>query len=114
MLLRPEVYSKLLRKFVKKYEIKVWLINTGWYGGSYGEGSCFPLAVTRNIIRQIQSDKLNNVEFVEDEIFHLQIPQTVELVDSSILIPKNAWKNKEEYHRVASNLASAFKMQLDK
>ncbi len=114
MLRYPQVYSKLLSEFVAKYEIKVWLVNTGWYGGGYGVGERFPLAVTRNIIRQIQAGKLNQVEFVKDEIFHLQIPVQIDLVESSILIPQNAWRNKEDYVRAATELALKFKEQLSK
>jgi len=33
----PMVYSNLLRDYVKKYGTNVFLINTGWTGGSYGQ-----------------------------------------------------------------------------
>lgn len=114
MLQYAEVYSKLLNDFIKKHSIRVWLINTGWYAGSYGTGARFPLKVTRNIIRQIQSGKLNNVEFITDKIFNLKIPQVVEFVDSSILIPENAWADKGKYQEVAKKLASSFEDQLKK
>jgi phosphoenolpyruvate carboxykinase (ATP) len=114
MLRHPDVYSNLLNEFITKYKIKVWLINTGWFGGSYGKGSRFPLKITRNIIRQIQADKLNNSEFVTDEIFNLKIPVAIDLVDSSILVPRNAWADQAEYLQVAQNLAASFEAQLIK
>jgi phosphoenolpyruvate carboxykinase (ATP) len=103
MLRHPEVYSNLLKQFIFKYNIKVWFINTGWFGGSYGKGTRFPLKVTRN-----------NAEFVHDEIFNLKIPQKIDSVDSSVLIPQNAWANQEEYFQVARKLASSFEAQLKK
>ncbi|MDD4975124.1 MAG: phosphoenolpyruvate carboxykinase (ATP) [Bacteriovorax sp.] len=114
MLRHPDVYSNLLKEFITKYKIKVWLINTGWFGGSYGTGTRFPLKVTRNIIRQIQADKLTDIEFVNDNIFNLKIPKFIDLVDSSILDPRNAWENQEEYLQVAKNLATSFEVQLKK
>lgn len=114
MLRHPEVYSELLKGFITKHKIKVWLINTGWYGGSYGTGTRFSLKITRHIIRQIQDNKLNDVEFLKDQIFDLKIPKAIDQIDSTILFPKNAWSNQEEYQRVASSLASSFTQQLIK
>lgn len=114
MLCRPAVYSKLLNEFITKHKIKVWLINTGWYGGSYGTGKRFPLNVTRTIIREIQANKLEHSEFVHDEIFQLQIPKAINHIDPEILVPQNAWGNKDEYKKMASQLAADFKEQLIK
>jgi phosphoenolpyruvate carboxykinase (ATP) len=112
MLRRPEIYSKLLSDFIEKYKIKVWLINTGWYGGVYGTGSRFPLKVTRNIIREIQNNDFNDNDFIEDQIFNLKIPKKMGSVDPALLTPQNAWGNQVEYIKVASQLASDFKNQL--
>lgn len=114
MLRHPSIYSNLLKVFIKKYDIKVWLINTGWYGGSYGKGTRFPLKITRNIIRAIQAHQLDDTKFVMDEIFKLKIPASVEGIDSSILIPRNAWTDKDEYLKVAQKLATSFDEQLIK
>lgn len=114
MLRRLDVYASLLEKFINKYNIKVWMINTGWYGGSYGVGTRFPISVTRNIIRQIQNGQLNNVEFITDKIFHLKIPVTIDHMSSSLLFPHNAWSNQEDYRKCAEKLASNFDEQLRK
>lgn len=112
MLRRPEIYSKLLSDFIEKYKIKVWLINTGWYGGVCGTGSRFPLKVTRNIIREIQNNDFNDNDFIEDQIFNLKIPKKMGSVDPALLAPQNAWGNQVEYIKVASQLSSDFKNQL--
>lgn len=112
MLCRPEVYSNLLQHFVKKYNIKIWLINTGWYGGSYSIGKRFPLKTTRHIIRSIQADKLNDCEFNQDEIFKLKIPKHIDQIDSTLLMPKNAWSDPIEYQKVANKLAASFQEHL--
>ena len=39
----PAVYAKMLEEKVQKNDVKVWMINTGWSGGSYGIGKVFKL-----------------------------------------------------------------------
>lgn len=114
MLRRPEVYSNLLQDLMSKHEIKVWLINTGWYGGSYGVGKRFPLSVTRSIIRKIQAGQLESAQFIKDEYFDLNVPTFIESIDSSILSPINAWSDKEAYGKTAAKLSESFKTQLRK
>lgn len=43
---------------MKKYGTKVWLVNSGWAGGSYPEGSRMSLKITRAIIDAIHSGEL--------------------------------------------------------
>jgi len=114
MLRHPTVYSALLREMMTKHNIKIWLVNTGWYGGAYGVGQRFPLKVTRNLIRQIQHGKLDNAKFRKDEIFGLSIPQEVEGLDAKILNPKNAWSNETDYVNTAKKLEESFRAQLIK
>jgi phosphoenolpyruvate carboxykinase (ATP) len=42
----PGVYAKLLADKVRKFGARVWLVNTGWSGGSFGTGSRMPLRFT--------------------------------------------------------------------
>ena len=114
MLRHPEVYSQLLKGFINKHNISVWMINTGWFGGSYGTGTRFPLQVTRSIIRQIQAGQVSTSEFVMDEIFQLKIPAKLDLLDPSFLIPENSWNNKEEYLSTGRKLALSFQDELKK
>lgn len=114
MLRHPTVYSNLLREMMTKHKIKIWLINTGWYGGAYGVGVRFPLKITRNIIRQIQQGKLENAKFTKDAIFGLSVPDAVEGVDTKILNPINAWSNPDDYTAKAKKLESSFRDQLVK
>ncbi|MFA6236374.1 MAG: phosphoenolpyruvate carboxykinase (ATP) [Bacteriovorax sp.] len=114
MLRQPAVYSRLLKEFVTKYQIKVWLINTGWFGGSYGKGTRFPLKDTRNIIRSVQAGLLDHKKFVLDEIFGLKIPVDIEIIDNKILNPINSWPDRKEYIQSAEKLSNSFKKQLEK
>ncbi len=112
MLRRPNEYAKLLGEYLDKYDIKVWLINTGWTGGSYGEGKRFPLPITRNIIRAIQGNKVNKTPTEADPIFNLQIPVEIDNVNSDILFPHTTWKDPQAYLDKAQNLALSFHQQM--
>src|SRR5205085_10556108 len=48
--LHPGQYAEMLGKKLRKHNVKVWLINTGWTGGAYGTGSRMKLSYTRAMI----------------------------------------------------------------
>ena len=50
MPLHPGRYAAMLHDKLTEHRSKVWLINTGWTGGSYGEGSRIKLAYTRAMV----------------------------------------------------------------
>ena len=114
MIRHPKVYSELLKRFIEQYDIRVWLINTGWYGGSYGEGKRFPLAITRQIIREIQYHNLDQATFVKEEFFDLKIPTAINGVDSSLLNPASVWKDSAAYTKTAKSLSESFEKNLIK
>ena len=47
----PEVYGRLLMRYLSKQETNVWLVNTGWTGGPYGVGTRISIAHTRALLR---------------------------------------------------------------
>lgn len=106
--LHPMVYAELLSKYVQKHNTKVWLINTGWTGGKYGTGKRMSLENTRKIIDCIHDGSLAEIPTYEMDYFGLQIPETCPGVDTSILNPKDAWHNAEEYDSCLRNLAKQF------
>lgn len=113
MLRHPEEYAKLLGQYLDKHDIKVWLINTGWTGGGYGVGQRFPLNITRNIIRTVQSNALNLSPRDKDEIFGFEVPRAVRNVPTSFLQPKVSWPNPVEYESKAKELATSFHKQME-
>ena len=114
MIRHPSVYAKLLGKYIEKYNIQVWLINTGWSGGPYGVGERFPIKITRQIIRSIQKTGLKGFVMQKDPIFKLEIPNEIPGVDSSALNPRNTWKSGEEYDKKATELAKSFDTAMSK
>ena len=114
MLRHPSVYANLLGQYLDKYDINVWLINTGWTGGPYGVGQRFPLHITRQIIRTVQNNTLNMVATDTDPIFGFEVPQAVRNVPTSLLNPKENWHHPDEYLAKAKELATTFHKQMQK
>jgi phosphoenolpyruvate carboxykinase (ATP) len=106
--LHPIKYAELLGKKLKENNINVWLINTGWSGGAYGTGERIKLAYTRAMIAAVLENKLDNVDFINDPVFGLQMPVECEDVPSEILNPKNTWADQAAYDEKALHLATQF------
>ena len=106
--LHPAKYAELLGNKLEGTDIKVWLINTGWSGGSYGTGSRMKLKYTRGMITAAMNGKLDNVEFKTQPIFELAIPTECEGVPSEVLNPVDTWEDKAAFEETAQNLASQF------
>lgn len=106
--LHPGKYAAMLGERLRKHEVKVWLINTGWTGGPYGTGQRMKLSYTRAMIAAALEGKLDEVPYHQDTIFGLAIPQSCPGVPDEILTPRNTWADKVAYDRQANMLASQF------
>jgi phosphoenolpyruvate carboxykinase (ATP) len=111
--LHPAKYAKLLGEKLEGTDIKVWLINTGWSGGSYGVGSRMKLSYTRAMITAALNGKLDDVAFDTLPVFDLAIPTSCEGVPSEILNPRGTWADKAAYDETAINLAGQFVKNFD-
>jgi phosphoenolpyruvate carboxykinase (ATP) len=87
---------------------KVWLVNTGWTGGVFGEGRRMPIEATRTMLRAALSGELDDAEFRSDELFGFDVPQHVRSVDDSLLDPRSTWSEPELYDVKARELAELF------
>ncbi len=107
--LHPAKYAELLGKKLKDNpDIKVWLVNTGWSGGSFGVGSRMKLSYTRAMISAALNGEFDKVKFEEMPIFRLQIPTTCTNVPDDILNPRKTWKDTAAFDQTASDLATKF------
>ena len=107
--LHPLRYAELLKKKMKKFNVPVYLVNTGWVGNSAKSGaSRFSLPLTRQILNSILNGHIDDSQFLNDNYFGFQIPRTLGDIDPNLLNPLKAWKDVEEYHRSARELIQKF------
>ncbi|MBO5304223.1 MAG: phosphoenolpyruvate carboxykinase (ATP) [Clostridia bacterium] len=106
--LDPSIYAKMLSEKIEKSGANVYLVNTGWCGGKAGTVSRMKLRYTRAMVTAALNGTLENSKFVTDPYFGVQIPVEIENVPSEIMVPENAWTDKEEYAATAKDLASRF------
>ena len=108
--LHPLRYAELLKDKLEKHGSIVYLVNTGWVGGSPSSGAArISIKDTRNIITSILDGSIEKSVFYKEEFFGLDIPKTLNNVDSNILNPSNSWPSNEMYSSVAKKLAKMFK-----
>ena len=77
----------------------VWLVNTGWTGGPFGEGQRMPIAATRALLHAALSGGLDGAEYRTDPVFGFQVPVAVPGVDSALLDPRSTWRDPARLRR---------------
>lgn len=108
MVHHPSVYAELLGEKIKKHNAECWLVNTGWSGGPYGVGSGMKIQYTRAMLNAALTGKLDDVEYVKDPFFNLNVPVSCEGVPAEVLNPRSTWGDKNAYDETAKKLANMF------
>ena len=110
----PSVYGNLLRDKIAQHGATCWLVNTGWTGGPYGEGSRMPIKATRTLLRGALDGTLNHAEMRIDENFGFSVPVAVPGVDDILLRPRDTWADAEAYDAAARELVAKFIANFEK
>lgn len=105
---RPEVYGALLREKIAQHGSHCWLVNTGWTGGGYGDGSRMPIRATRALLSAALNGSLAEGEFRLDENFGFEVPVSCPGVSDVLLTPRQTWSDPEAYDRQAAELVAMF------
>lgn len=108
MVRHPYEYAEMLKQRMLKYNVKVWLINTGWVGGRFGVGKRISIRHTRNLLNAALEGKLDNVPYRKDKLFGFEVPMSCPDVPSEVLDPASSWGDKKEYWRKYDALAARF------
>jgi len=106
--LHPTYYADMLGERLRTHNANVWLVNTGWTGGAYGEGSRMKLGYTRAMVSAALEGQLDTVEYQQHPVFGLQMPVSCPNVPNEVLSPRKTWKNTAEYDVKAEELAKCF------
>ena len=104
----PTRYADLLAERIRNSGANVWLVNTGWTGGPYGQGQRMSLAHTRAIIDAIHDGSLAEAETSPDPVFGVAVPTSCPGVPSEVLTPANTWDDQDAYREMAAHLAQLF------
>jgi phosphoenolpyruvate carboxykinase (ATP) len=111
----PAVYARMLgEKLDAHQDAKVWLVNTGWTGGPFGEGHRMPIAATRGLLRAALEEELRDVEYRVDPVFGFEVPVSVPGVEDELLDPRSTWRDPDAYDRKARELARMFRDNFEK
>ena len=101
-------YAEMLGEKITQHNTRVFLINTGWYGGPYGIGKRIDLRYTRSMVTAVINGEIDKKSFRLHPIFNLKIPVECPAVPDEILDPGKTWGNQKEYVQAATKLANLF------
>jgi phosphoenolpyruvate carboxykinase (ATP) len=107
--LHPLRYAELLKSKIKIHQTKVYLVNTGWIGGSAASGAKrISIQNTRAMITAILDGSIEKSEFKTEPVFGLSCPQSLTGVNSEALNSRSSWNSLDEYDKQASTLGELF------
>jgi len=105
----PSTYARMLGEKLDRHGASVWLVNTGWTGGPFGEGRRMPIQATRALLDAALSGELAGVEFRTDPVFGFDVPVAAPGVQTSLLNPRLTWADPTAYDAKARELAQMFR-----
>lgn len=107
--LKPHYYSDLFASLVDAQRPSVWLVNTGWLGGTPDRVPRVPLPITRSLIHAALSGELEQVPMQEVGALGLSIPTECPNVPAELLDPAANWENEDAYTQASAKLVQAFR-----
>ena len=117
MPLHPTVYADMLMKKIELNNVNIWLVNTGWIGGSFGEGKRIELKFTRAMITSANNgelDKINSGKYHTHSVFNFMQPIVCPNVPDKILSQRKMWNDELKYEDKLIELANHFKKNFEK
>ena len=108
--LHPTQYGQELVKKMTEHGTEAFLVNTGWNG----TGKRISIKDTRGIINAILDGSIDNAEFKTIPYFNLNVPTSLNGVQTEILDPRDTYANVEEWKSKAKDLAARFIKNFEK
>ncbi len=108
------VYAKMLGDKLEKYGTRVYLVNTGWSGGTASSNAKrIDLKYTRAMVTAALNGSLEKSEYKHHEIFNVDYPLSCPDVPSEKLDPREMWTDKDAYDYQANELARMFEQNFN-
>ncbi|MCA9399624.1 MAG: phosphoenolpyruvate carboxykinase (ATP), partial [Candidatus Omnitrophica bacterium] len=105
--LHPVKYAEILARKMEEHHSDAYLINTGWVGGSYGQGFRISIKDNRSIIDAIIDGTLADMKWQTLSDLNLAVPVDFQGLETPVN-PREAWADKEKYDQAAHKLAEMF------
>ncbi len=102
--LHPTKYGEELVKKMEQHNATAYMVNTGWNG----TGKRISIKDTRAIIDRILDGSMEKADTQIVPIFNLQVPTSLEGVNTEILDPRNTYADASEWNAKAEDLAARF------
>ena len=113
LVFNPKKYGDLLVEKLNKTKPNVWLLNTGWTGGSYPKGKRISIKHSRMLIDAIHDNTLNQQEFYDFPLFKFKVPKSYPDFPN-IFYPQELWEDKIQYKTLLEELYKDFQINYDK
>ena len=111
----PSVYAEMLGKKLDEFGTKVYLVNTGWAGGSAASGAKrMKLPYTRAMVTAALNGSFDAVEFKHHDVFNVDYPTSCPGVPDEMLDARGMWADKDAYDAQANKLAAMFQANFAK
>ncbi len=105
----PSVYAEMLGEKLDQYGTKVYLVNTGWAGGSAADGAKrMKLSYTRAMVTAALNGDFDQIEFKHHDVFNVDYPVSCPNVPAEKLDARGMWADKAAYDAQANKLARMF------
>ena len=105
----PNVYAQMLGEKLEKYGTQVYLVNTGWAGGSASDGAKrMKLSYTRAMVTAALNGSFDSIEFKHHDGFNVDFPTSCPGVPDEKLDARGMWADKDAYDAQANKLAAMF------
>ena len=104
-----EIVRELLGDKLDAYGTKVYLVNTGWAGGSAADGAKrMKLSYTRAMVTAALTGAFDEIEFKHHDVFNVDYPVSCPGVPDDKLDARGMWADKAAYDVQADKLAALF------
>ncbi len=104
----PGVYARMLGEKLDEHGAAVWLVNTGWTGGPYGEGHRMPIQATRRLLHAALSGELDERRLSHRRRLRVRRAGRGPGRRPSLLDPRSTWRDPAAYDTKARELAEKF------